>query len=164
MKEIELALEPTNGYVNSFIRDTEHGWWILEVGLPNSWVFDENKKIGCEILFENEVGKLIKVFPKKSGIVIDDLITFVEIIIDTNKKIALKEKEFTDKMQEMKGKLEIEAQKYYQELDELKESSFKKVSQNFADTLEDKPKRGRPKGSTNKTKTPTTTETETVKD
>jgi len=139
MKKIELSLEPTNGYINSFTRNTVKGWWELEVGLPKTWVYDENNKIGCEIIFENEVGKLIKIFPKKTDIVIDDLVAFVEIIINTNQKIAEKEKQFTDKMQEMKGTLEKEAKKFYQELDDLKEKSFKNLNENFAKGL-DKPK------------------------
>jgi lysophospholipase L1-like esterase len=135
MKPIESALVPTNGYINSFIRNTLEGWWELEVGLPITWVFDENSKIGCEIIFENEIGKLIKVFPKKNDVVIDDLIAFVEIIIHTNQKIAEKEKQFTDKMQEMKGILEKEAKNFYQELDELKENSFKNLNDTFAKNL-----------------------------
>ena len=139
MKPIESALVSTNGYIKSFTRNTLKGWWELEVGLPPTWVFDENSKIGCEITFENEIGKLIKIFPKKNDIVIDDLISFIEIIIQTNEQIAEKEKQFTDKMQEMKGVLEIEAKKFYQELDELKENSFKNLNATFAKNLE-KPK------------------------
>ena len=142
MKPIQAALAPTDGYIKSFSRNTVEGWWEVEIGLPINWVYDENVKIGCEIVFENEVGKLVKVFPKKTDVVLDDLIAFVEIIIATNERIAEKEKQFTDKMQEMKGILEDEAKKFYQELDELKENSFKKNNASFAKTLE-KPKKPR---------------------
>lgn len=136
MKQIEQALKQTDGYIDSFIRNTQEGWWEIEVGLPINWVYDENSKIGCEVIFENEVGKLIKIFPKKKTVVIDDLINFVEIIIETNKKIAEKEKQFTEKMKEMKNKLEEEAKQFYQELDELKENSFKKKNDNFIENLD----------------------------
>jgi hypothetical protein len=149
MKTIELALESTNGYINSFTRNTVEGWWELEVGLPKTWVFDENDEITYEILQQNDVGKLIKVSPKNQDIVIDDLITFVEIIIDTNKKIAEKEKQFTDRMQEMKGVLEKEAKKFYEELDELKVNSFRNLNDNFVKALrpegEKKPRKPRTK-------------------
>ena len=135
MKTIELALEPTDGYINSFTRNTVEGWWELEVGLPKAWVYDENTQIGCEIIFENDLGKLIKVFPKKTGVVIDDLVSFIEIIIRTNEKIAKKEKEFTDKIQAMKNVLEEEAIHFYEELDELKENSFKDLNDTFAKNL-----------------------------
>lgn len=150
MKPIQAALTSTDGYIKSFSRNTVEGWWEVEIGLPINWVYDENVKIGCEVVFENEVGKLVRVYPKKTDVVLDDLIAFVEIIIATNERIAEKEKQFTDKMQEMKGILEDEAKKFYQELDELKENSFKKNNANFAKTLEVKPKRGRPKGSKTK--------------
>lgn len=160
MKTLELALESTNGHINSITRNTAEGWWELEIGLPNGWVFDENNKIGCEIVFENEVGKLIRVFPKKKDIVVDDLIAFVEIIILTNEKIAEKEKQFKNKMQEMKGLLEKEAKSFYQELDELKENSFKNLNNAFAKDLE-KPKTPR-KPRTPKTSSNTITDTKTV--
>jgi hypothetical protein len=160
MKTIELALESTSGYVNSFTRNTTEGWWELEMGLPKGWVYDENSKIGCEIVFENDIGKLIKVSPKKKDVVIDDLIAFVEIIILTNEKIAEKEKQFKDKMQEMRGLLEKEAKSFYLELDELKENSFKNLNNAFAKNLE-KPKASR-KPRTTKTILDTATETKTV--
>ncbi len=131
MKPIDSILQPTNGYINSFTRNTVEGWWELEIGLPKTWVYDENKDIRCEILMENEIGKLIKVSPKKQNVVIDDLIVFVEIIIETNKRIAEKEKQFTDRMQEMKSLLEKEAKKFYDELDELKVNSFKNLNDSF---------------------------------
>jgi hypothetical protein len=131
MKPIDSILQPTNGYINSFTRNTVEGWWELEIGLPKTWVYDENKDIRCEILMENEIGKLIKVSPKKQNVVIDDLIVFVEVIIETNKRIAEKEKQFTDRMQEMKSLLEKEAKKFYDELDELKVNSFKNLNDNF---------------------------------
>ena len=148
MKIIEEALNPIDGYLISIARDTVKGWYEIEIGLPATWVFDENKKIGCEVLIDSDEGKLIKVFPKNHDIVIDDLVGFVEIIIHTNQKIAEKEKEFTDKMEVMKGLLEKEVKQFYTELDELKEVSFKKVGENFVESLrETKAKRGRPKGS-----------------
>lgn len=170
MKPIELALEPVAGHLISITRDTLHGWYEIEIGLPSTWVFDENDEIACEVLSKNDSGKLIKISPKNEDVVIDDLITFVEIIIDTNKKIAEKEKQFTDRMQEMKGVLEKEAKKFYEELDELKINSFKNLNDNFVKALrpegEKKPRKPRtPKlpNSTGNTGTETQT-TETVTD
>lgn len=135
MKIIEDILEPTNGYIISFIRNTVNGWWEIEVGLPKTWVFDENKEIKCEILKENEIGKLIKISPKSNNVVIDDLIKFVEIIIETNQKIVEKEQEFANEMQKMKNVLEDKAKKFYEELDTLKINSFKNLNENFANSL-----------------------------
>lgn len=151
MKIIETALSPIDGYLISIKRNTMEGWYELEIGIPSSWVFDENNIISCEIVreYEEEKARIVKIAPKKLGIVIDDLVEFIIIILETNKKIAEKEKEFTNKMEEMKGLLESEAKSFYQELDELKERSFKEIGYNFTKTIV-KPKRGRPVGSTKK--------------
>ena len=135
MKTIESILEPITGYLFSITRDTLHGWYELEIGISKGWVFNENKEIKCEVLNENENGKLIKISPKKHDIVVDDLIAFVELIIETNKKITEKEKEFADKMADMKKTLEEEAKQFYKELDELKENSFKNLNDRFEKTI-----------------------------
>jgi len=148
MKPIESALAPTDGYITSFVRNTVEGWWEIEVGLPAGWVFDENSKIGCEILVENDVGMLIKVFPKVNGVVIDDLVAFVEVVIETNEEIAKKEKEFTDRIQKMKDVLEKEAIEFYTELDELKENRFKKNNNEFDKSLGKTKSKTTPKATT----------------
>jgi hypothetical protein len=139
MKTIELALQPITGFLVSITRNTQNGWYEIEIGLPSTWYYDENDEIGCEVISEikteNASGKIIKIFPKNEEIVIDDLVAFVQVIIDTNKRIADKEKQFTDRMQEMKGVLEKEAKKFYEELDELKINSIKTLNDNFVKVL-----------------------------
>jgi hypothetical protein len=135
MKEIELALSGIKEYFISLEQNPENGFYELRIGLPAKWEFGENDEIGCEILNESEKGKLIKITQKNQKISVDDLVTFVEIIIETNGKIAEKEKEFTDKMQEMKGMLEKEAKRFYEDLDKLKVDSFKTLNSNFVKTL-----------------------------
>jgi len=159
---IDSALKPISDYLISVTRNTENGWYELQVGIPNKWVFENNAEVECEVLNESDLGKLIKVAPKKTKILIDDLVRFVEIIITTNERIAEKEKEFTDKMEEMRERLEEEAKKFYTELDELKDTSFQKAGEKFvkelnsdSPTAESKKPRGRPKGSmTTKDATP----------
>jgi len=157
MKLIETELSPIDGYLISITRNTMEGWYELEIGLPSSWVYDENTIISCEIIseFKEEKAKIIKIAPKKVGIVIDDLVEFVRIILETNKKIAEKEKEFNESLEERKKEIETWARGFYKEMDELKESSFKKVGNEFVEKLVEKPKRGRPVGGTKKTQTVT---------
>jgi hypothetical protein len=135
MKTIELALQLVEGYLISITRNTVNGWYEIEIGIPNNWVFDENDEIKCEILAEDKSGKMIKISPKNQNIVIDDLIAFFEIIINTNKKIAEKEEEFKLQMEEMKKGLEKKASAFFKELDELKENSFKKINDNFVKNI-----------------------------
>lgn len=140
MKIFESILEPIFEYFVSFTHNTDEGCIEMIIGIPKGWVFDENREIKCEILTENENGKLIKISPKNNNIVIDDLITFVQIIIETNGKIAEKEKQFTDRMAEMKGVLEKEAKKFYEELDELRLNSFNNLNANFEKSLREEKK------------------------
>jgi len=129
MKAIESALEPINEYFVSLVRNTMEGWYEIEIGIPSNWVFDDNDEIKCEIINQIDVGKVIKISPKVYGVTADDLVSFVEVIIQTNENISAKEKEFTDRMEQMKAQLEKEAKKFYEELDDLKEKSFKHLGQ-----------------------------------
>ena len=135
METIESILEPITGYLISITRNTIDGWYEMEIGIHKGWVFDENKEIKCEVLNENETGKIIRISPKNNKVIIDDLIAFVKIIIKTNGKIVEKEKEFTVKMQQMKGVLEKEVKRFYEELDELKMNSFKNLNAEFEKNL-----------------------------
>ena len=126
MSTVEELLSPISGYLFSITRDTVNGWYVLEIGVPAKWVYKDNEYIGCEILDENEDGKLVKIYPKIEKIVLDDLINFVTIIIATNRRIAEKEAEFQEKMEQIKKELEKDASKFYEELDILKKSSFEK--------------------------------------
>ena len=137
MKAVELALEPTNGYLLSMTKDTFNGWWELEVGLPNNWVYSDNDMITCKIINENDKGKLVKISPNKANVSIDDLIMYVVILIETNKKIEEKEIEFKRKIDELKTTLEQQAKDFYQELDTMREDSFKNVGVKSVDKQND---------------------------
>lgn len=137
MKVIELALEPIIENLISIDRNPQKGWYELKIGMPKNWVYDSNSEILCEVVEELAGGKVIKISPKNdnNNLVVDDLVAFVSVIIETNNRISNKEKEFTDKMEEMKVLLENEAKKFYQELDELKENSFKNLNDKFVEEI-----------------------------
>jgi len=164
MKPIESALEPITGYLISISRDTQKGWYFLTVGIPKGWVVSENNEIVCKIFEETGEGKLIEIAPRNENIAVDDLVDFVMVIIETNEKIAQKEQEFTNEMQEMKRMLEEKAKRFYEELDELKDNSFKKNSDEFVKTLQsqkdEKRRVGRPKKEDSTTEETTTHTTE----
>ncbi len=159
MGVIENALSPVDGHLISISRNPMKGWYEIEVGVYKSWVFDNNKDIDCEVISENEDGKMLKIFPKNNKITIDELVRFVELIIETNERIADKEREFAAEMQKMKEMLEEKAKSFYSELDSLKDSSFKNLSISLEKGFSEKvplmstptPKKGR--GRPKKTKT-----------
>lgn len=135
MKEVESILEPISSNFISLTRNPMKGWFELEIGIPNTWVFDANKEIDVEIVNETEVGKVIKIVPKNGNVVVDDVILFARIIISTNRKIAEKEQDLKNQLEEMKRGMEKKAGSFFKELDELKENAFKKLNDNFVDEL-----------------------------
>lgn len=162
MKTIETILEPINGYLRSITRNPLNGWYELEVGIYNGWIFDENEEIKCEVLSKVDAGQLIKISPKNDDVAIDDLIAFVGVIIETNEKIAEKEKQFTDKMNEMKGALEAEVLKFYEELDNFKSNSFKNLNDTFVKNLRPEGEKKETRGRKPKVISSGTTETQNI--
>lgn len=156
MKTVKQALELITGYLISIKRNTVNGWYELEIGMPNKWVFDENSEVSCEVLKEGTAGKLIKISPKNNNIDIDDLISFVEFIIETNRKIAEKEEELNKKLEEMKSKMEDVTKSFLTELDDLRDKSFKKLSQSSIKGNSDKEPKIRKPRTTSDTKHNTT--------
>jgi hypothetical protein len=131
MKVIESILKPIEGYVKSINRNPQEGWYEMEIAIPKNWVFNGNNEINVDVISENEIGKLLNVIPKSQSVVIDDLVLFVQVVIRTNEKIAEKELEFKQQMEEMKKGLEKKASQFFKELDDLKENSFQKLNDNF---------------------------------
>lgn len=151
---VEKELNKISGNLVSITRDTAKGWFVLEIGIPNTWVYNSNKDIECSVVIESEEGCLIQISPKRKGVISDDLIEFVERIIKTNEQITKKENEFKNRLESEKKRLEKDAEKFYNELENLKKTAFENVSDEEMVTEEKttdtqgepitKKKRGRP--------------------
>ena len=128
---IEDALSAVEGYLLGIFRDTENGWYELQVGIPTSWVFRGNKIIDCSNIVANDEYKIVKVSPYADGvrITIDELIEFVSTIIKTNIEIKEREDGFLKMIEQEKLALQEKAKNYYNELEELKEKSFTKFGE-----------------------------------
>jgi len=153
MGTIDSLLQPILNNFLSLDRDTFNGWYELKIGIPKAWVYKENDDIKCETVNSNDTGTVLKIFSEKPNVIVDDLFKFVKILIKTNEEISEKELEFTKKMEEMKITLENEAEKFYKELDDMKDRSFnnltatetKKTSIKDISLIPKKATRGRPK-------------------
>ena len=147
LKPIETALEPLKGYLASINRNPSKGQYNITIGILTSWVFNDNDKIGCEIVGEMESGNLLNIYFKSNKpneeTPVDDLILFAGVIIETNKKIEEKTREFAEKMAEMKESFEVRAKEFYKELDDMKENSFKKSNDLVDEKKESKPKKAK---------------------
>jgi hypothetical protein len=126
--KIEEKLKPLSGYLISIKRNTVNGWYELQVGVPADWIYKSNDIIKCEAMRITDAGHVLTISPKKDDVIVDDLIDFVVLIINTNQKIREKEKEFTNKMYSVKKSLEDEAKEFYKQLEDLKEKSFSKFN------------------------------------
>lgn len=129
MKVLENALNKIDGYLLSIKRNTIKGDYELEVGIPTNWAYKSNEKIECEVIHETKQGSIVKIFALEEGVVVDDLIEFVNIIIDTNQKIAKMQEEFDRKLEEQAKKMEEEVKKFYERIEVLKESSFEEMEE-----------------------------------
>lgn len=130
MKSIEESLKPLEGYLISINRNAVDGWYELEIGLPKGWIYKSNDLVECEEIQKTDKGVLLKITPKNENVIVDDLISFVALIMETNSNIAKKEEEFSSIMEKVKKDLENQAKAYYEELDKMREESFKNFNTN----------------------------------
>ena len=137
MSVIQNALKPFEAYLISLSRNTVDGWYELEFGIPAKWVYSENKEIKCEVVVEDNEYRLLKIIPKTQKVTVDDLLNFFHIISETNEKISQREDEFKKRVERFKEEIEGETKKFYDELDLLKENSFKNIDTNFKKTSDE---------------------------
>lgn len=156
MRTIEKILDRLDGKLLSIERNTEEGNYELKVGLPTSWVYKNTDYVGVEEIAKNDDGVLLKIYPDDEAVCIDDLIDFINVIIDTNEKIAAKEEEYNKLMEERKKQLQDEFSKYEDEIEELREKSFNSMSNDDKSSEDDK-KTSSNKKTTKKKESPTKT-------
>lgn len=111
-------------YLLSIQKNVDNNLYELEIGLKPSWVYKATSEIGCEVTHETEGGNIIRIYPKSDTIVIDDLIYFVEKVIETNKKIAEMEEAFQKKLEEQKKLLQDQIRDFQDQLEKVKDISF----------------------------------------
>ena len=129
MKPIEKALNKLEGYLLSIERDVMKGHYELKVGIPKKWVYESTDKVECEVIHSTKEGDVVKVFALEDDIIIDDLILFVNIIIDTNKQIAeMQEKHKLEKEKTIE-KMEAEELAFSKEIEDMAKNSFKNMQE-----------------------------------
>jgi len=148
MGTIKKILDKLEGKLLSIERNTEQGKYELTIGIPTSWVYKSTDYVAVEEIAKNNDGVLLRVFSNDDAVYVDDLVEFVKVIIDTNEKIAQKEDEYNKFMEKRKKELQDEFSKYENELDELRERSFKSMDEG-EDSMKPSPVK-LPKGKTNK--------------
>lgn len=123
---IQKKLEEIDGYLISIKRNIDTSMYELEVGFRKNWVFKSTEDIECDIKVESDNGTLLIISGKHNEITIDDLIEFVNKVIETNGKITEMQKKFEAEMEAEKEKLADKIVEFEATLDEVKETSFNK--------------------------------------
>jgi len=128
-KPINELLTPLHGYLLSIERDVDNSTYIINMGIPASWTYKSTNVIESEVVGTSDKGTLLKIFGKNENVVVDDLIEYCRIIIETNERIHKMQLEFDKKMEEMKEKLIHEQRTFLDELDEMKDKSFHEIEE-----------------------------------
>lgn len=126
MGQVSKAIEKLESYLYTIKRDTQKGWYVLEVGIPASWTYKSTDDVECEETGSTEKMAMIKINPSKEGVDIDDLIKFATKIVSTNKLIESKRKEFEKQMEEIKEKLAEQYENFDSEMENMQENLFDK--------------------------------------
>ncbi len=127
MGAVNDALKPVKTNFYSMIRNHENGWYDLEFGIPDKWIFSGNEEIECEVVKENNVGKVLKIYPKNGVDNVDDLFDFMKGLISINEEIDMKNLELENRMKLKKAEFEEEFKSHYTELDEIKATAFQSL-------------------------------------
>lgn len=123
-KTLDKILNNLDGYLMSIERNVDTSMYELKVGFRKNWVYKSTDDIECKVIVESENGNIVIISGKHDEVIIDELIDFVNKVIETNKKITQMQEEFEKQMEEEKDKLAEKFMKFEEEIEEMKESSF----------------------------------------
>lgn len=143
-KTLHNTLEKLDGYLISIKRNVETSMYELEVGFRKNWVFKSTDDIECEVIVKKDSGTLVTIHGKHSEVIIDDLIDFVNKVIDTNKKITEMQDKFEKELEEQKESIANQILKFEESIAEFKDSSFdNQEDESKPQTKQKKPKKAK---------------------
>jgi hypothetical protein len=124
-KTLDKILKKLDGYLVSIERNLDTDMYELKVGFRKNWVYKSTDDIECDVVIEAETGSVAIISGKHEEVIIDDLVDFVNKVIDTNKKITQMQEEFEDKLEEQKQLIADQILQFEEEIEEMRETSFK---------------------------------------
>ena len=123
-KTLQNILKKLDGYLISIKRNLDTSMYELEVGFRKNWTFKSTDDIECEILDEFDDGTIVKIYGKHDEVIVDDLIIFINKVIDTNKKITEMQEKFDEELEEQKTEIANKILEFDQSILDFKDSSF----------------------------------------
>ncbi len=128
-KTLEKILSKLDGYLMSITRNIDTGMYELEVGFRKNWVFKSNDDVKCNTTIESDNGSMVTISGKHDEVTIDDLVDYVNRIIETNQKITDMQDKFEKQLEEQKKKIEEQILQFEDEMEEFKESSLSSINE-----------------------------------
>lgn len=136
---IHKSIEEIDGYLQSIQLDYDLGCYYIEMGIDSNWDFEDNERIKCSVIDEDEKngkGKFIKISPRKKyvdSVKIDDLILFAKFIVKFNQELDKEQEEFENKLKKQKEEMTNKINSFYEELSKKKKETFTKLSDDHDD-------------------------------
>lgn len=130
---IHELLEEVDGYLISIKRNVDDKTYELQVGFRKNWVFKSNENIECKVDIESDNGTLVTVSSKHEDVYIDDLIEYVNKVINTNKKITEMQKNFEKELEKQKEAIANKIMEFEDSIAQFKDSSFNKKNDEKGD-------------------------------
>lgn len=136
-KTLERILGKLDGYLISITRNIDTGMYELEVGFRKNWVFRPTDDVECEVSIEGDTGSMVTISGKHEETSIDDLIDYVNRVIETNKRITDMQDNFEKQLEEQKKKIEDQILVFENEMEEFKETSLAGIVEDNSEELID---------------------------
>jgi hypothetical protein len=141
MQSLDSVLKPLSNNLILIRKNLDNNQYEIEMGIPKDWIFEKNNNIDCEVLGENENGKLIKIMPLNEKVLIDNLIIFAEKIVMVNEEIEKQKVEFEKKMEETRITLINQFMEFHNDMEKKITLSFKEEKSETSTTDKEKSKK-----------------------
>lgn len=120
-KPVAEKLKPIDGYVLGVNRNTENGYYELNIGVPKDWEILTSKTILSEVILHHEEnGDILRIYSKDEDVVIDDLLDFVIEIVKSNEEIEQIQRELDEELANKRKNLEAELKMIYETFENRK--------------------------------------------
>jgi len=121
---LERILGKLDGYLMSISRNIETGKYELEVGFRKNWVFKSTEDINCDISIEGDSGLMVIISGKHDEVSVDDLVVYVNKVIETNQRITDMQAEFDKQLEDKKKEIENQILEFDEKIEKYKNSSL----------------------------------------
>jgi hypothetical protein len=144
MRAVEKALHKLEGRIAQIKRNPNTAKYEIQVAFPKNWHFQSTKNFELENILGSENGVLLNLSTSSDEISIDDMLDYIQQIVDTNEAIEREEKALEEQMEAEKKAIEKKFLESYKKIQKMKEQGLKS-KQSSKTTRKKQPKKTTPK-------------------